>query len=154
MGHLILVADGMHNFIGGLTVTSVFFIDHRLGVVAWLAAAAHEVPQELGDFGILVNSGWGRARPCCTTWRPGATFSSAAWWLTACRGVRRGVPGAHRCRQLRLHLGHRPDPWSSTTDPVLRNKVVAMASFAVGLDAIDGTRPSAREARTRQPRRM
>jgi zinc and cadmium transporter len=34
----------------------------RLGVTAWLAAAAHEVPQELGDFGVLVHGGWSRGR--------------------------------------------------------------------------------------------
>lgn len=58
LGYLILAADGLHNFIGGLAVGSAFVLDVRLGVVTWLVAAAHEVPQELGDFGILVHSGW------------------------------------------------------------------------------------------------
>ena len=58
VGVLILVADAVHNFIGGLAVGSAFVVDFRLGVVTWLVAAAHEVPQELGDFGILVHSGW------------------------------------------------------------------------------------------------
>lgn len=62
IGHLILVADGLHNLIGGLAVGSAFVIDTRLGVVTWLVAAAHEVPQELGDFGILIHSGWDRRR--------------------------------------------------------------------------------------------
>jgi zinc and cadmium transporter len=35
---------------------------HRLGIGAWLAAAAHEVPQELGDFAVLVHGGWGKRR--------------------------------------------------------------------------------------------
>lgn len=56
--YLILIADGLHNFIGGLSVAGAFVIDVRLGISAWLAAAAHEVPQELGDFGILVHGGW------------------------------------------------------------------------------------------------
>jgi zinc and cadmium transporter len=60
LGHLILAADGLHNLIGGLAVGSAFVLDIRLGLVTWLAAAAHEVPQELGDFGILVHSGWSR----------------------------------------------------------------------------------------------
>jgi zinc and cadmium transporter len=60
LGHLILVADGLHNFVGGLAVGSAFVVDTRLGIVTWLVAAAHEVPQELGDFGILVHSGWNR----------------------------------------------------------------------------------------------
>lgn len=62
LGYLILVADGTHNLIGGLAVGSAFIVDHRVGLIAWIAAAAHEVPQELGDFGILLNSGWGRRR--------------------------------------------------------------------------------------------
>jgi zinc and cadmium transporter len=56
--YLILIADALHNFIGGLAVAGAFLIDVRVGLSAWLAAAAHEVPQELGDFGILVHGGW------------------------------------------------------------------------------------------------
>jgi zinc and cadmium transporter len=60
LGYLILVADGLHNFIGGLAVGGAFVVDVRVGIVAWLVAAAHEVPQELGDFGVLMHSGWRR----------------------------------------------------------------------------------------------
>lgn len=60
--YLILVADGLHNFIGGLSIGATFLLDVRLGITAWLAAAAHEVPQELGDFGILVHGGWRKSR--------------------------------------------------------------------------------------------
>jgi zinc and cadmium transporter len=60
LGYLILLADGLHNFIGGLAVAAAFLVEIRLGIVTWLVAAAHEVPQELGDFGILVHSGWTR----------------------------------------------------------------------------------------------
>ena len=48
----------MHNFIGGLAIAGTFIADIRLGIMAWLAAAAHEIPQELGDFGVLVHGGW------------------------------------------------------------------------------------------------
>jgi zinc and cadmium transporter len=58
LGYLILAADGLHNFLGGLAVGAAFVVDLRVGIVTWLVAAAHEVPQELGDFGILVHSGW------------------------------------------------------------------------------------------------
>jgi zinc and cadmium transporter len=58
--YLILIGDGLHNFLGGLAVAGTFVIDIRLGIVTWLAAAAHEVPQELGDFGVLVHGGWPR----------------------------------------------------------------------------------------------
>jgi zinc and cadmium transporter len=58
LGYLILLADGLHNLLGGLAVGAAFVVDLRVGIVTWLVAAAHEVPQELGDFGILVHSGW------------------------------------------------------------------------------------------------
>lgn len=60
--YLILIGDGLHNFLGGLAVAGTFLIDIRLGIVTWLAAAAHEVPQELGDFGVLIHGGWERRR--------------------------------------------------------------------------------------------
>jgi zinc and cadmium transporter len=56
--YLILIGDAVHNFLGGLGVASTFLISPRAGIVAWIAAAAHEVPQELGDFGVLVHGGW------------------------------------------------------------------------------------------------
>ncbi|MDX1984051.1 MAG: ZIP family metal transporter [Bryobacteraceae bacterium] len=56
--YLILAADALHNFVGGLAVAGAFLIDIRLGISAWIAAAAHEIPQELGDFAVLVHGGW------------------------------------------------------------------------------------------------
>src|SRR6056297_1607577 len=56
--YLILIADGLHNFIGGIAIGSSFLISVDVGIITWIAAAAHEIPQELGDFGILVHGGW------------------------------------------------------------------------------------------------
>lgn len=58
--YLILIADALHNLIGGFFVGATFLIDIRLGMTAWIAAAAHEVPQELGDFAILIHGGWSK----------------------------------------------------------------------------------------------
>ena len=60
--YLVLIGDGLHNFLGGLAVGGAFIADVRLGISAWLAAAAHEVPQELGDFCVLLHGGWERRR--------------------------------------------------------------------------------------------
>ncbi|HEX6134626.1 MAG TPA: ZIP family metal transporter [Longimicrobiales bacterium] len=60
--YLVLMGDGLHNLLGGLAVAGAFIIDVRLGISTWLAAAAHEIPQELGDFGVLVHGGWSRRR--------------------------------------------------------------------------------------------
>jgi len=62
LGHMILVADGLHNLIGGLAVAGAFLADVRIGITTFVAAAAHEVPQELGDFGALVHAGWSRGK--------------------------------------------------------------------------------------------
>jgi len=62
LNYLVLIGDGLHNFLGGLAVSAAFMADIRLGISAWLAAAAHEVPQELGDFGVLVHGGWSRRK--------------------------------------------------------------------------------------------
>jgi zinc and cadmium transporter len=72
--YLILIADGLHNFIGGLFVAASFLIDFRLGVTAWLTAAAHEVPQELGDFAVLLHGGWQKRWALLYNFLSGLTF--------------------------------------------------------------------------------
>ena len=64
----------MHNFIGGLAIASTFLIDIRLGIMSWLAAAAHEVPQEIGDFGVLVHGGWSKKKALLFNMLSGLTF--------------------------------------------------------------------------------
>ena len=56
--YLILVSDALHNFIGGLAIGASFLVSVEVGIITWIAAAAHEIPQELGDFGILIRGGW------------------------------------------------------------------------------------------------
>lgn len=58
VSYMLLFSDSVHNFIGGIGMASAFLIDIRLGIITWIAEALHEIPQELGDFGILVHSGW------------------------------------------------------------------------------------------------
>jgi zinc and cadmium transporter len=60
--YLVLAGDAIHNFLDGLAVGGAFVIDVRLGITAWLAVAAHEVPQEIGDFAVLVHGGWSQRR--------------------------------------------------------------------------------------------
>ena len=72
--YLVLIGDGLHNFLGGLAVAAAFIVDVRVGIGAWLAAAAHEIPQELGDFGVLVHGGWNRKRALFYNLLSGLTF--------------------------------------------------------------------------------
>lgn len=81
---LILLGDGLHNFIGGLGIACTYLINPPAGVAAWLAALAHEIPQELGDFGVLVHSGWRPRKALLWNLISAFTFPMGAllaWWL-------------------------------------------------------------------------
>ncbi len=60
--YLILVSDAIHNFIDGLVIAASFVIALPVGVVTALAVALHEIPQEIGDYGILVYGGFKRVK--------------------------------------------------------------------------------------------
>jgi zinc and cadmium transporter len=72
--YLVLIGDGLHNFLGGIAIAGTFLVDIRLGIMSWLAAAAHEVPQELGDFGVLVHGGWSRGKALLLNVLSGSMF--------------------------------------------------------------------------------
>jgi zinc and cadmium transporter len=55
--YLNLVGDGIHNFIDGMVIAATFMIGFELGFATTLAVIFHEVPQEIGDFGVLVYGG-------------------------------------------------------------------------------------------------
>lgn len=61
-GTLIVVGDAIHNFVDGILIAAAFMTDIQLGIITSLAVAAHEVPQEVGDFAILLQSGYGRSK--------------------------------------------------------------------------------------------
>lgn len=57
--YLNLVGDGVHNFIDGLIIAAGFIVGGvSLGLITTLAVAAHEIPQEIGDFGVIVYGGF------------------------------------------------------------------------------------------------
>jgi zinc and cadmium transporter len=61
-GLMILVGDTFHNFVDGVLIAAAFIEDPRLGLVTALAIVAHEIPQEVGDFVILLHSGYSKTR--------------------------------------------------------------------------------------------
>lgn len=61
-GMLILIGDTFHNFVDGVLIAAAFLENTQLGIVTAVAIIAHEVPQELGDFVVLVHSGYSRRR--------------------------------------------------------------------------------------------
>ncbi|OWW22867.1 divalent cation transporter [Noviherbaspirillum denitrificans] len=61
-GWMILVGDGLHNFTDGILIAAAFLADPGLGLITALAIVAHEIPQEIGDFIVLLNAGFSRTR--------------------------------------------------------------------------------------------
>jgi len=77
-GALIVIGDGFHNFVDGVAIAAAFLGSVQLGVAASIAVIVHEVPQEVGDFAILIESGYSRAK---------ALFYNALSSLTALVGA-------------------------------------------------------------------
>ena len=61
-GVLIVVGDAIHNFLDGILIAAAFLQSTELGLITALAIVAHEIPQEVGDFLILLHSGYTRTR--------------------------------------------------------------------------------------------
>jgi len=61
-GYMIVVGDAFHNFTDGVIIASAFLADVKLGLVTALAIIAHEIPQEIGDFLVLLHSGFGKRK--------------------------------------------------------------------------------------------
>ncbi len=58
LGPMNLIGDGMHNLIDGLIISASYFASISLGIATTLAVIIHEIPQEIGDFGVLLYSGY------------------------------------------------------------------------------------------------
>lgn len=135
VGYLILLADGLHNLIGGLAVGTAFVVDVELGLVAWLVAAAHEVPQELGDFGILVHSGWSRRAALIFNVASGLTFllgALTAYALSGTLDVAWLLPFA---AGNFIYIGA-SDLLPQLRSEALRQELVQFAAFCAGLLAL------------------
>ena len=61
-GLMILIGNGVHNFCDGIVIAASFIADDALGVATTLAIVAHAVPQQVGDFAVLLHSGFARAK--------------------------------------------------------------------------------------------
>ena len=61
-GTIIIIGDSIHNFVDGVLIAAAFLTDVKLGIVTSLAVAAHEIPQEVGDFAILLHSGYSKSK--------------------------------------------------------------------------------------------
>ena len=124
-GWLTLVGDGLHNFIDGVLIAAAFLTDPHLGVVTTLAILAHEIPQEVGNFAVLMHAGFSRTR--AFVWNLGTSLTSVLGGLIGWFALREAmallpyalavaaasliyvavadlIPGLHRRTDLRASL--------------------------------------------------
>lgn len=62
VGKLVLLSDGFHNFLDGIIIAASFMVSVPVGIATTLAVILHEIPQEIGDFAVLLHSGYTRKR--------------------------------------------------------------------------------------------
>lgn len=62
LGKMILISDSAHNFIDGIVIGVSYLVSIEVGIATTIAVILHEIPQELGDFGVLIHAGYTRAR--------------------------------------------------------------------------------------------
>jgi len=88
---LILIGDAFHNFVDGVVIAAAFLTSVPLGVATAIAVIAHEVPQEIGDFAILLDSGYSKTKALilntlsAITTLPGALL--AYFWLAEAQSL-------------------------------------------------------------------
>ena len=66
LGYMNLIGDGVHNLIDGLIIAAAFIVNIPFGIITTIAIVSHEVPQEIGDFGVLVYSGFTKLKALCS----------------------------------------------------------------------------------------
>lgn len=62
VGHLVLASDGLHNLVDGIAIGAAFMISTEVGIATTIAILLHEIPQEIGDFALLIHAGFSRAK--------------------------------------------------------------------------------------------
>ncbi len=124
-GTLIVVGDTIHNFLDGILIAAAFLQSTQLGIITALAIVAHEIPQEVGDFLILLNSGYSKTKAfvlnmlsSCATLVGGVlgyyALQVVADWTPVLLGIVAAsmiyvavadlIPGLHRRPELRATL--------------------------------------------------
>lgn len=93
--YLNLIGDGIHNFIDGLVMGASFLVDFKIGIATTAAIVLHEIPQELGDFGVLVYGGFSKYK---------ALFYNFLSALTAVIGTVVGYYMSRRVDNMALFL--------------------------------------------------
>jgi zinc and cadmium transporter len=116
--YLILVGDGVHNFIDGVAIAASFAASPELGLATTLAVTVHEVPQEIADFSILIGGGFGFGKALLLNFLSGLTAilgallffglgnvveRHLAWFMTATAGMFIYIAGSDLIPQVHHH---------------------------------------------------
>ena len=136
-----LIGDGVHNFIDGLIIAASFLVNIHLGIVTTLAVALHEIPQELGDFGILIYAGFSKSR---------ALFLNFIVAITAILGGIMGyfISSAEISTNFLLPLAAGGFIYIATSDLIpeikkevkFKNSLINLCFFIIGILIIYGVR--------------
>ena len=92
-GLMILIGNSVHNFCDGIVIAAAFLVEARLGIATTVAIVAHAVPQQVGDFAVLIHSGFSRKR--AFTWNLAAgvaTVVGAMAGYVALAGMQQALP--------------------------------------------------------------
>jgi zinc and cadmium transporter len=84
LGHLVIVSDGVHNLVDGVAIGAAFLVSPEVGIATTIAIALHEIPQEIGDFGLLLHAGFSRVRALAMNFLSALTAFAGvgiAFWL-------------------------------------------------------------------------
>jgi zinc and cadmium transporter len=136
-GYLILIGDGLHNLIDGVVIAASFLVSPELGITTTLAVAAHEIPQEIADYGLLVSGAFTRQRALALNFASGLTAMIGAvlcfafreavephvgWALTATAGMFLYIAASDLIPEL--HHVRRRGSWGAHTMPFFTGIVV------------------------------
>jgi len=115
--YLNLIGDGLHNFIDGMVIAASFVVSVKLGLITTLAVIFHEIPQEMGDFGVLVHGGWSKQQALLFNFLSGLMFLLGFFtWLATAKAVAndrrlaRGLPPRESVDNVTLWLMRTQDP--------------------------------------------
>ncbi|OGY55111.1 MAG: hypothetical protein A2912_00505, partial [Candidatus Buchananbacteria bacterium RIFCSPLOWO2_01_FULL_40_23b] len=62
VGHIVIVSDGVHNFLDGIIIGASYLVGVEIGIATTIAVVLHEIPQEIGDFGVLLHAGFSKTK--------------------------------------------------------------------------------------------
>lgn len=103
-GPLILIGDAFHNFVDGIVIATAFMTSKSLGITVALAVIAHEIPQEIGEFAILLENGYSRKKSLLLNTLSAVATSPCVRKVAAPIGFEKigGVDEVTRCRGMEL----------------------------------------------------